>query len=352
MKRMLFLLTAACSAPETAAVLETIATSDDGLSKPTDLEFHPEREGEFWIVNQKTDAVTIAYDADSGAPSFDNLKDPAANHFMERVSSIAFSDGLLFATCQDSTNTYDGEVDGNSFMGPALWTSDMDVFAGSNPEAIAFLTELFGFPVDLGSHLDMLHQSPNCMGIAWEKDNVYWVFDGFDGAIVRYDFVEDHGVGYDDHSDGIISRYAIDEVKRVRGTVSHMEIDRATGMLYIADSGNGRVAMLDTASGRRGRDRQAIEPGTDHHDMENYDFSTFVEGLVRPSGLAIADDHVIVADAGTGIIHVYDMLGTEVAMFDTELGAGDLAGVWAGGLDTIWFVANETEAVYRFQTDL
>ena len=34
------------------------------------------------------------------------------------------------------------------------------------------------FNGDHDSHLDMLHNSPDSAGIAWERDNVYWVLDG------------------------------------------------------------------------------------------------------------------------------------------------------------------------------
>ena len=41
-------------------------------------------------------------------------------------------------------------------------------------------------------------------GIAADSAKVYWVMDGHNGNICRYDFVEDHGPGYDDHSAGKI----------------------------------------------------------------------------------------------------------------------------------------------------
>src|SRR5690606_3474583 len=103
----------------------------------------------------------------------------------------------------------------NDFMGPTLWSADLDIYAQTNPAAVDFL----GF--DLGSHLDMLHESPLCMGIAWVSDNVYFTFDGLTGSISRYDFVEDHGAGFDDHSDGIVERFVDAGVSRVEGVPSH-----------------------------------------------------------------------------------------------------------------------------------
>ena len=150
-------------------------------------------------------------------------------------------------------------------MGPSLWSADPDIFASTNPAAVNYLSNLYGFYVDLGSHLDMLHESPLCMGIAWETDNVYWVFDGSDGSIVRYDFAEDHDVGYDDHSDGIIARYVTGRVSRVADVPSHLVYDDSSGLLYIADTGNNRVAVLDTTSGKRGQNLPMSEQVVAHY---------------------------------------------------------------------------------------
>jgi hypothetical protein len=58
---------------------------------------------------------------------------------------------MTFATCQESRNTYNDQAPPNDFMGPTLWPADFDVYAHSNPEAVAFVGS------DLGSHIDMLH---------------------------------------------------------------------------------------------------------------------------------------------------------------------------------------------------
>ena len=94
---------------------------------------------------------------------------------MKENGAIAFSDdNINFATStgiQDANHTT--PVPG-IFAGPTLWSSDLNVFAmpsGGN-----------------GSHLDMLHQSPNSMGIAHEADNIFWVYDGYNQNIVQYNF--------------------------------------------------------------------------------------------------------------------------------------------------------------------
>ncbi|HCH65490.1 MAG TPA: hypothetical protein DFR83_21985, partial [Deltaproteobacteria bacterium] len=173
--------------------IEEMATADDGLNMPRDLAFDPEVDGLLWVVNMRDDSVVHLFNAGTTEQSIDKVIDPYAVHFMDNVSSIDFGQPGTFGTCQESRNTYNGTAPPNYFMGPSLWPSDLDLFGTSNPEAVEYLSNLYGYPVDLGSHLDMLHESPLCMGIAWEYDNVYWVVDGYHGAVVRYDFVEDHG---------------------------------------------------------------------------------------------------------------------------------------------------------------
>lgn len=335
---------AACQKPEAVV----IADGSDGLNRPQDLEFNPDKDGELWVVNRRDDSVTIIFDAYEDSRTSEHLIDPAANHFMEKVSSIAFGARGTFATCQDSRNTYNGATSGNDFTGPTLWSSDLEVFAKSNPQAVEHVSELFGQDADLGSHLDMLHQSPLCVGIAWERDNVYWVNDGLDGALVRYDFSHDHGAGYDDHDDGIIHRYVSGKLKRVAGTVSHMEIDRQAGMIYAVDSGKGRVVTLDMASGTLDEDLFSFEPAVEHRNVRGADMQVFVDGLTRPAGLAMVEDHIVVTDAGTGLIHIYDAAGEEVDIIDTELGDGALAGIEAVSLDEFWYVDAQSNAVYQY----
>jgi len=162
--------------------LTVVGTEDDGLNVPRDLDFNPDYGlGQLWVVNRDDDSVSIFFDPDTDAQESDHRIDPFAMHFMEEVSSISFgaptwseSDELTFGTCQESRNTYNGQQAPNGFMGPTLWTADLDWFAESNPAAVEYLSELFGFHVDLGSHLDMLHESPFCMGIEWGgTDNHY-----------------------------------------------------------------------------------------------------------------------------------------------------------------------------------
>lgn len=302
-----------------AVEMTELLSVSDGLDVPRDLALNPSRPGELWVVNRADDSVTIAFDLGEPVQSAIRRKDGAASHFMEESSSIAFGQPGTFATCGETRNTYDGQAPPNDFMGPALWSDDLDVFAVADPEG-------------LGSHLDMLHESPLCMGIGWESANVYWVFDGSRGALVRYDFLHDHGPGFDDHSDGRMQRYVEGELRRVPDVASHVEYDARTKLVYAADSGNGRIVALDPSGATVDAVLGAKEFGTEHLLMTGAFLSTFVDAaageFVRPSGLAIAGDLMFVTDYETSRISAFRLSdGARVDWLDTGLPARSLAGI-------------------------
>jgi DNA-binding beta-propeller fold protein YncE len=297
-----------------------------GMNVPRDLAFNPDRPDELWVVNRADDSTTTFIGVGTADMTVEKRIDPFALHFMEEPSSLAFGAPGMFATCQESRNTYNGQAMPNDFMGPALWSSDWDVYAKSNPEAVAAI----GY--DLGSHLDMLHESPLCMGIAWEANNVYWTFDGMTGSISRYDFQADHGPGYDDHSDGIISRYVEGQVARVADVPSHLVLDHETRLLYIADTGNARIAVLDTTQGTRDRVLFAKEPGTDLHTMKDVSTTTLVDAaggeLMLPSGIALFGELLFVTDNATSRITAFSKTtGARVDYLDLGIPAGSLMGI-------------------------
>ena len=59
-------------------------------------------------------------------------------------------------------------------MGPTLWTNDGSIYNGGH-----------------ATHYDMLHDSPNGAGIAWESGTAYWIFDGWHQSLTRYNFRND-----------------------------------------------------------------------------------------------------------------------------------------------------------------
>ena len=348
------------SASIDSVVVTVIADASDGIDNPRDLAFNPGEESELWVVNGTDDSMTIIAGANTDNPMSDHVVDPYAMHFMDLPSSIAFGEPLFdksasynFSTCQESENTYNDRADPNYFMGPTLWNSDRAIFGHSNPEAVSYLSDLFGFYIDLGSHIDMLHESPLCMGIAHEVDNVYWVFDGYNQSIYRYDFQDDHDVGFDNHDDGIMARYVQGEVGYEPGVPSHLILDKASRLLYIADTANNRIAVLDTETGVDGDGLPKMEPRTQHYRVDDAELWTFIDGndfgLEKPSGIALVEDVIFVTDNATAEIVAFGTDGEEIDRLQTELGAESLMGIVAMSKEDLWLVDAKNDKVLRIQ---
>ena len=330
-----------------------IGDASDGLNTPRDLGFNPEKDGELWVVNRTDDSVSIFFDTASSDQTSTHIIDPYAMHFMEEVSSIAFGNADTFGTCHESRNTYNGTARANDFMGPTLWSSDLSIFGNSNPDAVDYLTNLYGMPTDLGSHLDMLHESPLCMGIEWQHENVYWVFNGQDGSLDRNNFHEDHGMGYDDHSDGTIYKYGVGEFKRVADVPSHMKFDHNSGLLYIADTGNNAIKVLDVRTGDPDERLPVMEPGTKHYTMSGEDLWILIDGedfgIEMPSGLTLVEDTLLVTDNQTSMIYAFSLDGELVDSLQTPFAKGALMGIYGSSIDDFWLVNAIDNEVWRLQ---
>jgi hypothetical protein len=323
----------------------TVATAREGLAVPRDLDFHPTRPDELWVVNRgfegtvtlsdpglSTQQAVVHADAARGvgmAPGGATVKmDSHRSHFMQQVISVAMGAAGKFATCHEGTQ---------QFMGPTLWDGDTAVYARR---------DLPGWG-ELGSHVDMLHQTPQCLGIAHDRDNVYWVSDGTAGNVVRYDFRRDHGPGHDDHSDGAVRRYPEATVRRVPDVPGHLALDRASGWLYYADPGGARVVRLQTGSGAVAR---ALTPYAErlaeYAEVRGATVEVVVaRGLRRPAGLALANGRLFVADHATNEIVAYDMQGRELQRVQTP--AGGIMGITVGPDGKLWYVDGAANAVVR-----
>lgn len=329
----------------TNPVVVRIADHADALDVPRDLEFHPDHPDQLFVVNRATDSVTVLFDPGTAAQAVGVYDDAYGNHFMEEVSSFAFGEETdvpggapvsSFASCQESRNTYDGVASPNDFMGPALWPGDLDVLAQVHQNDAL-----------LGSHLDMLHQTSYCMGIAHDHANAYWVFDGQDSQIVYYDFEMPHGYGEEDHSDGIVRHYPDADVLRVEDVPSHLLLDPDSGRLYIADTGNGRVRYLDTTTGTVAADLPLFSNGevlAEHVIMGDVKVKLLVHGLAEPSGLALHDGHLFVSDHATGEIIAYDLDGNELQRVSLPDGPG-VMGLAIGPDGTVWYADGDHQIV-------
>lgn len=280
----------------TTPELKVMLNSNNQLNAPQDLDFHPTRNMELWVINKDDDnsggSTLTVRNAGSDNQDVEWRRDGNAWHFMALPSAIAFSNNENFAT---TANILDANRQGGTFTGPSLWSSNMDIYArpsGGN-----------------GSHLDMLHSSPFGMGIASEKDNAFWVFDGYYGHLVRYDFVDDHGPGNDFHGDGLVHRYTEVKLKRNGEIPSHMVLDAAKKWLYVVDGGNKRILRVNIQSGSKKGDLNLInEQLEEHWEMEGVEMEVLsINGVVNPAGIEIKDNRLFISDYDNGHIIAWDV---------------------------------------------
>ena len=276
---------------------DVIVNSSNQIDQPRDLDFHPN--GDLWITNTGTEnsgGSTVKV-TNPSMTSQNSLweQDGNAWHFMSLPSGIAFSNNGNFAT---STSVLDANHGGNYFTGPTLWSSDPLIYAkpsGGN-----------------GSHLDMLHASPYSMGIASEKDNIFWVYDDYSNDIVRYDFAEDHGPGNSDHDDGELIRYQGMGLSAINNDiVNHLVLDANKKWLYFVDGGNKRVLRLDITTGTAIPAPSSFlqqETLASYQKMTGFAWEEVViTGLVQPAGVDIIDNMLVVTDHSNGDIVFYDV---------------------------------------------
>ncbi|HEV8549671.1 MAG TPA: hypothetical protein VGQ57_11600 [Polyangiaceae bacterium] len=347
------------------ATLRTIYDpSYDGSGRPlypTAFAWNPTADDELWITlreppsNQECDngttvactwlmgrvaIVTGATLAPEEEPKVVIKMDANAWHFMRRPTSIAWGEKDSFATCAEArTSNYEDES--IPFNGPVLWSADPAIFGAPPPPKS---------PTG-STHIDMLHESPYCMGIAHERDNVYWTFNGDAGSLDRYDFHAPHEPGGDDHTDGELWRYAMGSLARLPDVPSHLVLDPATGLLYVADTGHGRIVALDTTTGRADGDVVEYDGIATHALMTDAVLSPVVPpGLLsQPTGLALYRGVLFVTDFATGTIAAFDTSGRRVASRDTYL-TDALGGIGVGPDGRAYFTDRSTGRVLRYET--
>ena len=318
--------------------IEQIANSSNSVTTPTDLDFHPVlSKNQLWVLNKRTESIggsTVIID-NAGEPNQSSISKSDGNawHFMSLPTGIAFSNNGNFAT---SPAVFDANHDGGQpFTGPALWSGDLSIYAepsGGN-----------------GSHLDMLHVSPYSQGIACERDNIFWVFDGYSNDIVRYDFVDDHGPGNTYHGDGIIHRYndfsvAKDPDNKV---VSHLVVNDP--WVYVVDYGNQKVFRIELNTGTLGNTPSfgPFESVAEYKYVTGYTTEVLVDsGLIEPAGIDVIEDRMLISDYASGEIIIYDISvvpAIELGRISTQ--AQGIMGIKIGPDGRIWYVDFDSNTV-------
>jgi hypothetical protein len=328
-----------------------ISDTSDNISSPTDLEFHPGRVNELWVANKATDSITIVHDTGLDNQTSETRLDVNRNHFLEEVSAISFGSyhpefDWQWGSAQESLNTYNGQGNPNYFMGPALWPSSLDHFAVENQNNEDGL---------LGSHIDMLHESPYGVGIAHDYDNVYWYNDGYYGELVRYDFMMDHDTGGHNHSDGVVQRYSEIQLNHSYGTPGHMVLDKETDILYISDAGGDRVIWVNTddttyQTENIMNDSSRLETLSEYSRISGVEWGVLVEGVNRPSGIALDGDQLFVSLNEDNSIVSYNLnsdgkSAVEVAIINTS--ASSIMGLEIGPKGHLFYVDNARDEVIR-----
>jgi len=331
-----------------------IATASSQLDIPRDLEFHPNpsRQNELWVVNRATDSITIISNAGQPGQSSDNRKDAFGYHFMEEVGAIAFGQShtefdYIFATAQETRNTYDGQAPPDNFMGPALWPSSLSHFAIENQN---------NGNGRLGSHLDMLHESPNGMGIAHDSGNAYWYNDGYYEELVYYDFQNDHDTGGDDHDDGIVRRYVEITPTRSANIPGHMILDKTNGILYISDTGADRILWVNThdtsttSTNIMGSNTQMDPVLAEYSEIRGVEWGVLTTSLSSPSGIALHGDTLFVSQNANGKISAFNLTsdGKSASHMQTvNTNANSIMGLEVGPNDKLWYVDAGLNRVVR-----
>lgn len=306
----------------------------DDLNTPTALAFARDSPGDLWIVNQFDDSWTIVDDIE-GVPMVRRYYDDSS-HFLDAPTSLSFGDASTVATCQESADDLNGLQPRDFWMGPVEWTTNRRIFDGGHL-----------------SHYDMAHESPYCMGIAWERERVWWAFNDFDRALDRVDFHDPHpdgvdGLGGEDHTDGEVFRYVEGELEGLDGVPAHMVVDPEDGSLYLNDTGHGRLVRLDPSTGDCQRSAGRFD------EMTFWDCGGVLEEivppgteLVEPSGMALFEGLLYVTDRADGVIHAFTRTGELVNWLDTGVGAGAITGVAVSQSGAVYFLDASAERLFR-----
>jgi DNA-binding beta-propeller fold protein YncE len=304
-----------------AVQVRVVATIDQQLATPRDLAFHPTNPRQLWVTNFADNSITLLNNVGAADQDADRRTSSGSTHFMVHPSCLAFgAEGMLATAHEEHQRTQGAEGTPPDFMGPSLWQSNPDAFDGGH-----------------GSHIDMLHNSPDAVGIAWETANAYWVVDGAHRSLTRYDFHRPHAPGGTDHSDGEVRRYAAGEMGFVAGVSSHAVWDADRARLYVADTGNHRIVSLDPSTALATTRINPNYDGGRQNMMMGASTVTLFDGapvgVMAPSGLELRGTTLYLTDNATSRIYAIGVDGQVIDWLDLSdsVRAGSLQGITLDG---------------------
>ena len=349
-----------CAPALGAGVPATRMLDDESLGSlgmPRAISFNPALPEALYVADSASGSLAVL-NTTTTPPSATFLKDRAEYHYMASISAFSFDPLGQFATCQESLNDYEGTMVPNYFMGPSLYDSVAArvPYVNSKGEPCAAGDTCFLI------HIDMLHESPLCMGIAHDAGapsrtgdptlgkefrNVYWSFDGVNSQLVRSDFESDHGPGSMDHHFAEVRRYRGVKLSRRAGVPSHLVVDGDARELFVADTGADRVLRVKVDSGRYVKSARESYPIYSSPDpLFNY---TIWEDLVwdvfasvpAPSGLALSADALYVSSWSQTTVYTFARASGKMMSLSPVVGAVGLSGLaLSPETGRLWFAAS------------
>ena len=249
------------------------------------------------------------------------LQDRAFYHYNAHMSGIYIKNDML-VTCQNSYNDYGGTKSPNMFMGLTLYDLRYDWI---RTDGSKFEDALHQIPYI--SHVDMLHEAPNCTAVTsantnddlTNQTNKYLHFDGFNKQLVYTDFESPHGLGSMDHSTAT--------VKRLYGlpleNVSSIAIDVNRKLSYVSDYNQNKIFKIEYESGIITRSAKHDYPIYSSNSnkfkywiVENSHWE-LLANIQLPIGLDIFNRHLYVLSE-IGMMYIFDVTNdTNINTFST-----------------------------------
>jgi len=321
---------------------------------------------EAWVVNAHNHSVSIVSAVGTADATTFSRRDRGYFHYMANATALSFNavadsgrdadkdTFASFATCQNSLNTYLDTHVPNYFMGPTLYDTSpaypnlvtREGAECSDADACYFL------------HSDMLHEAPDCVGIVHDPETataygtVFWAVDAFLNDVVRFDFQQPHGPGNMDHSYAAVRRFVDVDVRPDPALHAGMVVDAATRSLFVSSAQTGEILRVDADSGAfsrsaRGGDGAGVPeypafssrlPSFEYSVYECTTQAVFASGLDEPTGLALADGVLYVAEHATGAIVAFEVAsGARLGAFETGR-PGALQGMDVSAAGTLYAV--------------